>query len=153
MSGRRLAGMTAQGLAYISQEVGQHGYELIASEVSFETQSGIKIRIDGVYMGPDGHVMFGEAKVGDYADLTKNQKVGLPELQLGKGTFYGENAAEIAKALRVQFDANGRFTLKAEQIQGVYIGTYERAKPQTSRMQNINDFIRARGFWPRGGDN
>jgi hypothetical protein len=121
--------------------------------VSFESAAGVKIRIDGVYMGPDARVLFGEAKVGDYADLTKNQKVGLPELQDGKGTFYGENARAIAQRLNVKVDANGRFKLGTNQIHGVYIGTYERSTPQTGRMQNINDVIRGRGFWPRGADN
>jgi hypothetical protein len=153
MSGRQLARMTVKGLAYLSQEVAQYGFELIAPEVSFESAAGVKIRVDGVYMGPDGRVLFGEAKVGDYADLTKNQKVGLPELQDGKGTFYGEHARAIAERLNVQVDANGRFNLGTNRIHGVYIGTYERSAPQTGRMQNINDVIRGRGFWPRSGDN
>jgi hypothetical protein len=79
--------------------------------------------------------------------------VGLPELQDGKGTFYGEHARAIAERLNVQVDANGRFNLGTNQIHGVYIGTYERSTPQTGRMQNINDVIRGRGFWPRSGDN
>jgi RHS repeat-associated protein len=151
LSGRDLARMTVRGLAYLSREVAEYGYGLVAPEVSFEGASGVKVRIDGVYIGPDGRVLFGEAKVGDYADLTKNQKVGLPELQDGKGTFYGAHADSVAKALGIQPDAAGRFSIDASRIQGVYIGTYDRSTSQTGRMQNINEVVRGRGFWPRSG--
>ena len=150
---RQVAAMTTKGLALLSHEVAQYGFELIAPEVSFKGASGVNIRIDGVYMGSDGRILFGEAKVGNFADLTKNQKIGLPELQDGKGTFYGEHARVIAARLDVQPDASGRFTLSTTQIHGVYIGTYERSTSQTNRMQNINQTIKGRGFWPRSGDN
>jgi hypothetical protein len=144
-SGAALARMAAVGLARITQEVALHGWERIAEEVYFETDSGVPIRIDGVFWNRHtGEILFGEAKIGQKG-LSPNQNVGLPELEKGKGNLYGEQAREVAKRLGLQPDAKGRFRIPPNRIFGVYVGTYERSVPQTPVMRDLNREIERRG--------
>jgi hypothetical protein len=151
MTGRELARLSVKGLTYLSRELAEFGYNIIGSEVYFQGASGSVVRIDGVYVGPDGRVLFGEAKIGNTGDLTRNQRTALPELQEGKGVFYGKQGASIAGQLGIAPDATGRFNIEAARIQGVYVGTYERATPETSRMKALNDAFRNAGGFRRGG--
>ena len=97
-------------------------------------------------------MVFGEAKIGNNGDFTKNQRPGIPEIASGKGTFYGTNAQSIAERLSVAPDANGRFRIPQSQIQGVYIGTYERDAPQNNKTRALNDAFRQSGGFGRGSD-
>jgi hypothetical protein len=55
--------------------------------ISLTGRTGVRIRIDGVYMGPDGRILFGEAKVGNYADFTPNQKLEYPNCKMVTVSF------------------------------------------------------------------
>jgi hypothetical protein len=139
MTGKKLARMAQTGLDVLDGVMESYGSQRIAKEVTFVGDSGVRIRLDGVYLAPDGRVIFGEAKVGDHADLTRNQKIGIPELHDGKGYFTGANAQEVAKALNVKPDAQGHFRLESERIGGAIVHTHNGSTPQTQRMRAINE--------------
>ena len=154
LNGAPLARLAARGLALMSAEMASYGYRLVAPEVYFlpDAPGAKPIRIDGAFSGPDGRVVFGEAKIGDHADFTANQRNGVDALREGKGTFYGSSANDLANRLGIKPDANGRFHIPADKIQGVYAATYERNRPPSSRMQNLNESFRRMGGFTRGSD-
>jgi hypothetical protein len=139
MTGKTLAKFAQTGVDVLDGVMDSYGGSRIAQEVTFVGDSGVKIRIDGVYQMPDGRVVFGEAKIGDHADLSRNQKIGIPELNDGKGYFTGANAAEVAKALDVKPDANGHFRLPPDKIGGAMVHTHDRSTPQTQRMKAVSE--------------
>ncbi|MDN6888409.1 hypothetical protein QMO14_33055, partial [Variovorax sp. CAN2819] len=153
-TGAELARFAGRGLALLSREMASNGYSLVAPEVYFQPDaSGSKsIRIDGAFQGNDARIIFGEAKIGDTAEFTKNQRGGIPALANGEGTFYGSRAGALAESLNIQPDANGRFRIPADKIQGVFMGTYERSTAVPSRMQILNDAFRRSGGFGRGSD-
>jgi hypothetical protein len=150
-NGATLARFAGRGAALIASEMHANGYKQIGSEVYFQPDApGSKpIRIDGVYI-QDGRIVFGEAKIGNYADLSRNQKSGLPALQQGAGYFYGVSSTAVAGELGIKPSSNGRFRIPANSIQGVYVATYERAKSPTNRMNILNDAFRRNGGFNRG---
>ncbi len=56
------------------------GEIVVAREVTIETPSGIRVRVDLVTKSVSGKIKFIEAKFGPGADLTTNQKAGYPEI-------------------------------------------------------------------------
>ena len=151
-SGRQLARFAGRGATLLASEMAANGYTYVASEVYFQPDapSSKPIRIDGVYTAEERKFLFGEAKIGEHADLTRNQKPGLPALRAGAGYFYGANSAALAHQAGVKPDAQGRFRLPANMIQGVYVATYERTRPESNRVRILNDAFRQSGGFGRG---
>jgi|GEM_PF-2664669 len=155
MVGKELAAQADKGFALLKAQIEKGGYEFLAREVYFQPDGkGMGyIKIDGVFIDnkdkDNKGVVFGEAKMGN-ADLTKNQKSGLPMLREGKGTFYGKDAAIVAKELGLKPDANGRFRIPTSKILDVYVVTFNRTAPRSKRMNQFNNlripFIRGGGI-------
>jgi hypothetical protein len=141
---KRSAQYVAKGAKWLAEEMAGHGYEPTvgkSTEITFVTDSNVRIRIDGVFV-KDGRIIFGEAKIGDYADLTKNQRAGFSELEQGKGRFVGAGAQDLRRFLGVDAAKDGSFRVPASRIVGVYIATYERSTSLTNRMRSHNDLVR-----------
>jgi len=138
MVGKELAAQVDKGFALLKAQMKKSGYEFVAREVYFQPDGkGMGyIKIDGVFVDKKGDVIFGEAKMGN-ADLTQNQKSGFPMLREGQGTFYGKEAAKIAKELDIQPDANGRFRIPANKIFDVYLGLYGRTRDPSKSMNQL----------------
>lgn len=64
------------GMDPLIAEMKQAGFELVTRELSVITESGLRMRVDGVFRHRDGAVVFGEAKFGPGTKYTANQLAG-----------------------------------------------------------------------------
>jgi hypothetical protein len=143
--GKRGVQYAAKGSKLLAEEMAGYGFEPTpgkSTEITFVSDSGVRIRIDGVF-AKDGMILFGEAKIGDTADLTKNQRSGaFSQLEKGQGRFVGDGAQDLRRALGVEASKDGSFRVPSAKILGVYIATFERSTPLTRKMIDLNSVVR-----------
>jgi RHS repeat-associated protein len=80
------------GVARSEAAATARGETVIGREVTVDTSGG-RTRIDLVVRKPDGSLLFIEAKNGQHAGLTRNQKTAFPAIESEGCTPMGQNAA------------------------------------------------------------
>jgi hypothetical protein len=69
----------------------EQGSTKIATQVTLETASGTRVRMDIVSTSTAGNIELTEAKASQTAPLTSKQKVGYPEIATGGAVVRGQN--------------------------------------------------------------
>ncbi|MEI5639963.1 MULTISPECIES: RHS repeat-associated core domain-containing protein [unclassified Pseudoalteromonas] len=89
---KQLAKNKAAGAAFEKQVKGQlqKTDTDVAEQVTIQTKSGTKTRLDFVSKDSSGNVKCTECKASPTAPLTKNQKAGFPEIAESGGTVVGK---------------------------------------------------------------
>jgi cell division protein ZapA (FtsZ GTPase activity inhibitor) len=83
----------AQGKAYEQQEFSEfaNNADEAVEQITIKTTDGTKVRVDAIGIDKNsGNVVINEFKSSSTAPLTKNQKIGFPQLESGGGTVVGK---------------------------------------------------------------
>ena len=68
----------------------RRGEIVVAREVTIDTPSGVRVRVDLVTKTINGTLRFIDAKFGPKAQFTDNQKIGYPEISKAGGKIVGD---------------------------------------------------------------
>jgi RHS repeat-associated protein len=145
-----------KGLAISDAAMKSAGWEIAGKEISFRDAEGVGGRIDRLYKDPStGRYLAVEVKYGESSDWTKNQRKYMQNLDQGKITFHGENAARAG--LKIGVEGGGIQPSKWAGAAGVGYGGSK--IENTARAQQlkgrdvVHEFRRAAlRAWRAGGD-
>ena len=92
MNGAETVAKGERGVQASIDAAEQRGETVLGREITIDTNS-TRVRPDILVRDADGNLKFIDSKNGPSAGLTKNQKVGYPELETSGGIPRGGNAA------------------------------------------------------------